>query len=28
MTLSGFDDFALARYIASTPVEGMSFTVE
>ena len=28
MTMSGFDDFGLARYIASTPVEGMSFSVE
>jgi uncharacterized delta-60 repeat protein len=28
MTLSGGDDFGLARYIASTPVEAMSFSVE
>ena len=28
MTLSGTDDFGLARYIASTPVEAISFSVE
>ena len=28
LTLSGGDDFGLARYIASTPVEAMSFSVE